>query len=125
VKSDETSCKNATTRDFRPAPASEPVDLALARDPNRSRGTGMKADKIAIDTQGEALQRQASRITRWHLGALGITAAFCVLATFIMTHLAQTAVSGETELNLLVIACGLFVMTCAICSLEFALLLLL
>jgi hypothetical protein len=85
----------------------------------------MKADNVAIDTQSEALQRQASRITRWHLGALGITAAFCVLATFIMTHLAQTSASGETEINLLVIACGLFVMTCATCSLEFARLLLL
>lgn len=124
MKSDKASCKNATTRDHRPAPASECVNLALAHDLNRSQDWGMKADNVAIDAQWEALQRQASRITRWHLGALGITATFCSLATFIMTHLAQTAASGENELNLLVIACGLFVMTCAICSLEFARLLL-
>src|ERR1700691_5256817 len=79
VKSDKASCKNATTRDHRPAPASERFDLALAHDPSRSQGTGMKADNVAIDTQWEALQRQASRITRWHLGALGITATFCIL----------------------------------------------
>ena len=119
MKSNNASCKNATTRDHRPASASERVDLALAHGPNRSQGTGVKADNVAIDTQWEALQRQASRITRWHLSALGITATFCILATFIMTHLARTAASGETELNLLVIACGLFVMTSAICSLEF------
>ena len=124
MKSNKASRENATTRDHRPARASERVGLGLAHDPNRSRDTGMKADNIAIDTQWEALQRQASRITRWHMGALGITATFCILATFIMTHLAQTAASGETGLNLLVIACGLFVMTCAICGLEFARLLL-
>ena len=80
----------------------------------------MKGDNVAIGTQWEALQRQASRITRWHLGALGVTAGFCILATFIMTHLARNAASGEAEINLLVIACGLFVMTCAVCSFEFA-----
>jgi bacteriorhodopsin len=85
--------------------------------------TSVSANNFEIDTYRRALRGQASGTTRWRLYALGVTGAFCILEVFIMTHLAQTATSGETERGLFLIVRGAFLTTFAICGLEFVLLL--
>jgi bacteriorhodopsin len=83
----------------------------------------VSANNFEIDTHRQAFRGQASGTTRWRLYALGVTAAFCILEVFIMTHLAQTATSGEAERGLFLIVRGAFLMTFAVCGLEFVLLL--
>ena len=83
----------------------------------------MSPNTFETDLHREPLQGQASGTTRWRLCALGVTAAFCILETFIMTHLARTTISGDTERGLFLILRAAFLMTFALCGLEFGLLL--